>query len=135
MRPLGDKKLLSCDWGTSSFRLRLIQDGEVVREFTDTTGCRTIFDAHPGNDRPEAFENHLRSTVSEILADSDSAVPLVISGMASSTIGWMELPYAEIPLNLDGSNSRIEKVNWDSPEKLSATYLISGAASQNEMMR
>jgi 2-dehydro-3-deoxygalactonokinase len=57
-------------------------------------------------------------------------MPLVVSGMASSTIGWREVPYAQVPLRLDGSNLQFEHVSWDHP-----TYLISGLATEDEMMR
>lgn len=55
--------------------------------------------------------------------------------MASSTIGWLELPYTRLPLTLDGSNLRLERVDWSAPSTISSTQLVSGAASENDMMR
>ena len=55
--------------------------------------------------------------------------------MASSTIGWKELAYATLPLRLDASDLRVEQIDWPSPPVVKKTFLISGAASQTEMMR
>src|SRR5688500_14726549 len=127
---------LSCDWGTSMFRVRWISAGLVTREHTDDTGCKKLFDSSgdSASARAAAFEDHLRTVLSgwEI---ADAKMPLIISGMASSTIGWKELPYAPLPLNLDGSNLRVAPLHWNKPASVGDTFLVSGAASESEMMR
>lgn len=55
--------------------------------------------------------------------------------MASSSIGWHELPYAPIPTRLDGAELRVETIQWDKPDWLGETFLVSGVASQTDMMR
>jgi 2-dehydro-3-deoxygalactonokinase len=55
--------------------------------------------------------------------------------MASSTIGWMELPYASAPIQLDGSNLRTQLVSWNHPSFVARTCLISGVATDCEIMR
>ena len=125
---------LSCDWGTSMFRLRWISAGQVVREHAGDTGCKKLFESSGGDAaRAKAFEDHLRTVLFEW--NLPKAMPLIISGMASSTIGWKELPYASLPLNLDGSNLHVAPLHWNSPAPIGATFLVSGAASENEMMR
>jgi 2-dehydro-3-deoxygalactonokinase len=114
--------------------LRWIADGKIVREHIDQTGCKTIFDSAAKN-RSEAFEAHLRKTIVALKIPADKALPLVISGMASSTIGWCELPYAQLPLRLDGTDLRVGKINWNSPVHIAQTLLVSGAATPDEMMR
>ncbi|MGZ8901462.1 MAG: 2-dehydro-3-deoxygalactonokinase, partial [Limisphaerales bacterium] len=131
----GDE-FLSCDWGTSTFRIRWISKGEIAQEYADAIGCKAIFAANSENQtaRAEAFENQLNKALATFDRISNP-LPLVISGMASSTIGWRELPYAPLPLKLDGSNLRIECIAWKHPALISQIYLVSGAASENEMMR
>ena len=107
-----------------------------MREYSDSAGCKSIFAATSDNEtaRAEAFENQLRTAISTF-RDLPSQIPLVISGMASSTIGWRELPYTPLPLRLDGRNLHVERFAWKPPPNVTQTYVISGAASENEMMR
>jgi 2-dehydro-3-deoxygalactonokinase len=127
-------EFLSCDWGTTSFRLRWIDDGKILREHSDQTGCKALFDSNAEN-RADAFAAHLRNAISKLDLPNSRTLPLVISGMASSTIGWRELPYAQLPLPLDGTHLRVELLQWDSPPQITQTFLVSGAATENEMMR
>jgi len=57
-----------------------------------------------------------------------ASVPVVISGMASSTIGWKELPYATVPFAFDGRNAVWERIE---PH----VYLISGLRTNTEILR
>lgn len=127
-------EFLSCDWGTSSFRLRLVSRGTVLDEYKDQAGCKSIFETHAPERRAEGFASQLSKAISKIPLNGNQ-VPLVISGMASSTIGWVQLPYAKLPLRLDGSNLVVQNATWKAPEVVGPTYLVSGAASENEMMR
>jgi len=129
-------EFLSCDWGTSSFRIRWIKADQVIREFQDGTGCRTLFDEALASQksRRALFESFLRGTLDR-WEGTGSKIPLVISGMASSTIGWQEVPYARTPLRLDASNLRFELLYWNKPPWIGETYLISGLASDDEILR
>jgi 2-dehydro-3-deoxygalactonokinase len=130
------RQFLSCDWGTSSFRIRWVAKGEIVREFQTKDGCRSIHDeALPsGEHRAVLYERFLRRALSNWPPSTDP-LPLVISGMASSSIGWLELPYAATPLKLNASNLRFQRLEWNKPGWLAETYLISGLATDNEIMR
>jgi 2-dehydro-3-deoxygalactonokinase len=130
------RAFLSCDWGTSSFRIRWVENDCVVHEFRDATGCKAIYDQADGNARGERYEKFLRGVLeSWTLKLPVDPIPLVISGMASSSIGWMEIPYGAIPLKLDGSNLRFETMAWNSPRWVANTYIISGVATKREIMR
>src|SRR5262245_37600412 len=138
------REFLSCDWGTSSFRIRWIENGHLVREYRDDTGCKTLFEEGlaSGDKSPERraalYEAFLKQTMDGWGVYSSRVghpMPLVISGMASSSIGWRELSYASVPLNLDGSNLRFETISWDQPGWIGNTYLISGVATEDEIMR
>lgn len=110
-------------------------DGDcVVREYRDSTGCKVLFDSTGQGDRPAGYSGFLRGVLSR-WEPSSLPLPLVISGMASSTIGWKELPYARVPLRLDGSTLRWEALSWDRPGWIGMTYLISGSSTENDIMR
>src|SRR5439155_22801466 len=116
-------RFVSCDWGTSNFRLRLV-DGGVKGEVCTGEGTARLA-ARPG-DRAEAF----RATLAEGLAQlqAPESLPVVISGMASSSIGWKELPYAKLPFSLDGRDAVWEKID-------DRVYLISGLRSDIDILR
>lgn len=137
---------LSCDWGTSSFRLRWVSRvaGSVLSELREPVGVRALYEraaSEGGNSQGERaafFESFLREQLARIhsqLSASKERLPLVISGMASSSVGWKELPYASVPFLLDGRSLRAETVEWEKPDWISDTYLISGMATAQDMMR
>ena len=132
---LNDSAFLSCDWGTTSFRLRLIQ-GNILQEYSDSTGCRALYDSNTNHSaRRAAFEAHLQKVLAAWSNTGLTSLPLLISGMASSTIGWQEVPYASLPLKLDASDLRVERIVWKGHPIVGNTFLVSGAASETEMMR
>src|SRR5262245_50327874 len=98
---------VSCDWGTSNFRLRLVQKGSVNGEVRTEDGTAKLA-AQPG-DRAEAFRSTLARGLEQLKAPATA--PVVISGMASSSIGWKELPYAKLPFSLDGRDAVWEKID------------------------
>src|SRR5690349_14918439 len=118
-------EFLSCDWGTSSFRLRWISgsDYRVRREIREPIGVKALYEeasrhvAGCEKARAEVFARFLRQKIEEIENDgrNPEPIPLVISGMASSSVGWKELPYAQVPFPLDGSELRWEELAWHGP--------------------
>lgn len=139
-----NRDFLSCDWGTSSFRLRRVRgaDGAVVREIREATGIKALHGRLPPGAgdaiRDEVFGGFLRAKLEALLAGETPAgepLPLVISGMASSTVGWRELPYAPVPFPLDGRGVRAEALRWNKPDRVGTTWLVSGVATAHDMMR
>ncbi len=138
-------QFISCDWGTSSFRLRLIDTKglHAVADITGETGIRMIYDALPEdadrNDRESAFAGFLGERLDELLREvspARDALPVLLSGMATSTIGWRELPYASVPLKLDGSGAFHERISFVSPGgREFELFLVSGAATDKDVMR
>jgi len=62
--------------------------------------------------------------------------PIVISGMASSSIGWQELPYAQTPWRLDGSNAvarELTPLEWSGGRH--RVLLLSGLRTATDVMR
>jgi len=137
--------LLCCDWGTSFFRLQLLRysDDQCVGELIAREGIAGTFDAWRktgainGLTREHFFRRQLRQQI-QVLAQQVSVdltkVPLVISGMASSSIGMEEVPYATLPFALDGSQASVRyyEAQPDFPHEM---LLISGVRSQQDVMR
>jgi 2-dehydro-3-deoxygalactonokinase len=141
-----NREFLSCDWGTTSFRLRRIAgaDRAVIREIREQAGVKSLYEealrsgAEIESARANVFARFLNGKLEALLGDEKTPghkLPLVISGMASSSVGWRELPYAKAPFPLDGSGVQSQEVNWSKPEWLGPAYLISGVATAGDMMR
>ena len=134
----------SCDWGTTSFRLRRVDaaDGHILDERREAVGVKVLSSKCAAGDalaREAAFACFLRERLMSMMGHETKAldgVSVVVSGMASSSVGWRELPYAILPFGLDGSNLRHETFPLDLNGRVSAlVHLISGARSESEIMR
>lgn len=137
------EKILSCDWGTSSFRLRLVQPGTqtIVQELSTTQGIAATHKQwqNEGNkDNRIAFyrsvmETHIKA-LEEQLGEALTGLPIVFSGMISSSVGMIELPYKELPFLADGSDLLVTKIEAlpDFPHDL---VIISGATTGKDVLR
>jgi 2-dehydro-3-deoxygalactonokinase len=132
----------SCDWGTTSFRLCRVNaaTGEVTAQRHETCGVRELSASRDAMDTAEkVFANFLREQLL-LMVGKNTASPdgtsVMISGMASSSVGWRELPYARVPFNLDGSgivqDSFVLSVQDSKPMHI---HLISGVRAEADMMR
>jgi 2-dehydro-3-deoxygalactonokinase len=132
---------LSCDWGTSRFRLRLaeITSGSVLAETTSGAGVANIASATAPSMRPAVFGQEVLAGIDSLSAQAGKdlgSLPLVISGMASSTLGWQELPYAKLPFALSGKHAlwrELPPLEHRSGE--SRVFLLSGVCSNDDVMR
>ncbi len=135
------KEILCCDWGTSSFRLRLVNrlDGSVTAETTEGKGIAEIYNdwlrsGLKENERIGFYKNILLSQIERVTKDSLAGVPVIISGMASSSIGITEIPYTKIPFNLNDGNLHLYKI----PADENCTHeicIVSGLRTGNDVMR
>lgn len=116
-------RFVSGDWGTSNFRLRLV-DGGVKGEVRTDEGTAKLA-ALPGN-RSDAFRAALERGLEKLQAPA--SFPVIISGMASASIGWKELPYANLPFSLDGRDAVWERIEG-------RIHLISGLRSATDILR
>lgn len=81
------------DWGTSSFRLWLVdRQGKVLAESRSDEGMMQSSQAGFAS----VLENHLGKV------GAAAGLPVVISGMAGARQGWVEAPYLDVPAPLDG---------------------------------
>ncbi|HEX8504680.1 MAG TPA: 2-dehydro-3-deoxygalactonokinase [Hymenobacter sp.] len=135
---------LSCDWGTSSFRLRLVErEGlKILAEASSKEGnAATAALWKEANQPPEQrlgfylaiLQKHLK-TLEETVKTALNDVPVVISGMASSTVGMLELPYKSLPFATDGADLATKFIEPTNDFKY-AILLISGIKSEDDVMR
>jgi 2-dehydro-3-deoxygalactonokinase len=139
-------RFISCDWGTSTFRLRLVSgsDESILAELEEPAGAKAIFNdlaarnqTGPG-DRAAAFSEFFFRKIDGLAGRNSvdlSGLPAVVSGMASSTIGWKELPYASTPFALDGSGAVYECLRLDHGGRKRELFLLSGVATDRDIMR
>lgn len=138
--------LLSCDWGTSSFRLRLVREGRLVAGIERAEGVREIHARLVAVGRasdPAARHDAFAAVLSSALEDLTTRVPgglagepVIISGMASATVGWRELPYAAAPASLDGSGFLLSALPAHAgPAGLHEIRLVSGLTTGSDVMR
>ncbi len=126
---------IGCDWGSSNFRLALLDtDASVIAEHTNAGGIVTL--RKSGSDIAGLLA-HLRRGL-DVLEKASSldftTLPLIISGMAGSSIGICEIPYLSLPFTLDGRGITLYKT-----EKLEGignqAYIIPGVCSDDDVMR
>ncbi|MCF3111171.1 2-dehydro-3-deoxygalactonokinase [Niabella sp. CC-SYL272] len=131
---------LSCDWGTSTFRLRLIQVTGLVIQATVQLAQGIAQTAAEWQQKGEAisreayyirFLNQQIQTLEQQLGHSLTGIPIVLSGMASSSIGVTELPYKALPFSIDGSGLIVQTI----PDDRHPLLLISGACTATDVMR
>jgi len=136
---------LSCDWGTSSFRLKLIATPtlQVIAEENSGTGIAAVFgdwekqeEKHQAK-RQSFYLQVLAGYIAKLSKKTDvplSGVPVVLSGMASSTIGIIDVPYTHLPFATDGSNINTHLIKADGAFA-NDVLIISGTRSNDDVMR
>jgi 2-dehydro-3-deoxygalactonokinase len=129
-------KIISCDWGTSSFRLRIvdIHTAEVLTEYADGEGIHGLNRQYHNiglSDRASYFLSFLYNQLRKLDISEKNNLPIFMSGMASSSIGIVELPYAPTPFSLDGKNIHFEKLPFQNQD----IYIFSGIKTHNDVMR
>jgi len=131
------RSFLSCDWGTTHFRLRVVDadTGDIVTEVKTTDGVAAV--ARAGEPGTEAFSRILAEHADRLLAKSGRiATHCIVSGMASSRLGWFELPYAEVPAPLSGSGLIHRSVRLPLKSGVSIeVILVSGLKTETDVMR
>ncbi len=137
--------LLGCDWGTSTFRLRLfnLAENKVMGEIVTADGIANTFNSWQANQsvniisREQYFRQKLKffidALAEKLLLNLDD-IPVMISGMASSSIGMLLVNYADLPFSLDGSNAAFVQIPADNNFS-NDIVLISGIKSCDDVMR
>ncbi|WP_295673914.1 2-dehydro-3-deoxygalactonokinase, partial [uncultured Mucilaginibacter sp.] len=138
------KYFLSCDWGTTSFRIKLAgtNNGRVVAEESSADGIARIFEFWQQSGLPEAkrsgfyldvVRRHI-NMLEEMISQSLSGVPLLISGMASSSIGFIDIPYNSVPFSVDGAGIQTAFITAAKAFDHNV-WVISGIRTDDDVMR
>jgi 2-dehydro-3-deoxygalactonokinase len=138
------KNFLSCDWGTTSLRLRLADsnNGRVLFEEHSDQGIADTFNlweqsGKPENEKVLFYLEVIRSLIKKMegqVGQSLNGVKLIISGMASSSIGFIDIPYNPVPLAVDGSVIQTALILADSDFNHDV-LVISGVKTSDDVMR
>lgn len=106
------EQFLSCDWGTSTLRLKLvsINGAEVLIEEKSAMGIafvhkRWIESAQPENEKVAFYLNFIQIHIKSIelkLNQILDGIKLFISGMASSSLGFIDISYSLVPFSVEG---------------------------------
>ena len=138
------KHFLSCDWGTSSLRLRLAETshGRVLAEIRSAEGVAPVYEkwrqSGLADDQKAGFYlDVIKQRLMELekhAAQPIKGLTLVLSGMASSSIGFIDLPYASMPFSLDGAGMITAFIAAGNGFEHD-TLIISGAKTDDDVMR
>jgi 2-dehydro-3-deoxygalactonokinase len=139
-------RFISGDWGTSRLRLRLVDPTSTSTstappaEVESDDGIGPTFrawqDAGSPADREAFYLRVLAPALDRLRATSGAdldGLPLLLSGMASSTIGLRELPYAESPFPLSGESLPVARIA--SGILPCEAILLSGVRTDDDIMR
>ncbi|MDF7662528.1 2-dehydro-3-deoxygalactonokinase [Erwiniaceae bacterium L1_54_6] len=81
-----------CDWGTSSFRLWLVdREGKVLKEVRTRQGLASVAN--------RSFSSMLEQHLTELGAPAE--LPVLICGMAGSRQGWLDAGYSTVPVTVN----------------------------------
>jgi len=131
---MNSNSFFSCDWGTTHFRLRLVDtsDGSCLREVQTAEGVGVLAKDYPDQqNRAQRYEEVLLGHMAALQQDS-APEWCIVSGMGSSRIGWKELPYASLPISLDGAGLVHETLALRGGI---AAVLISGLRDEADVIR
>lgn len=144
MNPPKTPLLLCCDWGTTTFRLHLVEAGtlQTRAKTTEGEGILKTFRAwtasgRPAQDRLAFYLAAIHDRIASLEREAGfplSGVPLIISGMASASVGICDLAYRKLPLAVDGSDLEAVTIS-PSPEFPYPLAIVSGACTDADVMR
>jgi 2-dehydro-3-deoxygalactonokinase len=138
------EKFFACDWGTSTFRLRLV-DASTCAVLLEEKNQKGISDTYTlwqqtntsAETKPAFYVSVIDEAIKTIekrMGVSLNHIPVIISGMASASIGMIELPYVSLPFSIDGSGLGMYTLpavtGFQHP-----VSIIPGARDENDVMR
>jgi len=133
-----ENSFISVDWGTSNLRIRFVseQDFQIKGEYFYDHGLKKVNKIWEKS--KDIFPNKKKFLLDKLLEYIDKTLfehanikNIIISGMASSSIGIQELDYSTIPFNLFNPKIILKKIEWK--EKIIS--LISGIKKSDDIMR
>lgn len=127
---------ISCDWGTTNFRLRLVETHtlNIISEHKTAQGIKVLYEKYVQQkevSQKQYFIAYLQEQI-QVFPPEYRDCLTVMAGMASSNIGLHELPYADFPIEKGGANLLWKHLPLSNSE---GVLLISGVKAQQGMMR
>lgn len=127
---------ISCDWGTSNFRLKLVKTNslEIKKEITSDQGIKILhqkFLMQKKLNQLEFFSKYLLGQI-QLLSEEHQAQLIISAGMVTSNIGLYELDYATLPFNGNGKSLISKPIRLNDRLEM---VLISGVKNKYGMMR
>lgn len=109
----------------------------MIQEIQTNRGIRIFFDPlADSTERASRCAHYFAEQVDALSPPAAEPVTAVVSGMAGSSLGWKELPYAQIPFALDGSTAAVDSFALQTPSGVPvAVCLVSGVQTEVEIMR
>jgi 2-dehydro-3-deoxygalactonokinase len=93
-------EIIGINWGSSNFRAyRMAADGGLIDEYSAAAGVALL-------DR-----GGMAAMMQKVAARWPTDVPVYASGMIGSTIGWVEVPYAEAPAGCGELSQRMTRAD------------------------
>lgn len=138
------QRIISCDWGTSSLRLRIVDVDKMI-SLAETISGQGIFATYnlwkesgrAESERLSFYQSILKKEIKKLEGQAGFSlenIPLMISGMASSSIGMMDIAYAEIPFKADVSGLLTQTIDAGN-DFAYKTLIVSGVRKHNDVMR
>ena len=125
--------LISCDWGTTNFRLRLVDSDrrESIGEVSGPEGVAAVYSRWRESglgpkERLGFYQAVLAKEIEHLRRQTTyslTGLPLVMSGMASSSIGMVELP---LSARADGADGAGAYPGGDTGDRRVRTFHIAG---------
>jgi 2-dehydro-3-deoxygalactonokinase len=128
--------LISCDWGLSTFRIRLLSGSdipEILAELAEARGVASLA-THESTEFSAALREGIEGLFQKAGVDP-RPLPVYLSGMICSSLGWKQLPYAPLPFPLDGSRALVGQDILDCPWGTHSLTFISGVRGRDDAMR
>ncbi len=134
------KHFLSCDWGTSTFRLRVVDaTGGIIEEIKSDDGISAVHQDWIRNkgeneSKIQFCKKRLTNALKELKTMIEPGSAIIISGMASSSIGILELPYRQLPFALS-TDMPIWQLLESDDQLQHPVYIVSGFSTSSDVMR
>lgn len=136
------RSLLCCDWGTSNFRLSLldIATDKVIGLVKSEQGIASTFDtwqSNPSKNRVHFFRAFLNTQVQRLaseVARNLEDIPIILTGMASASIGLEEIRYTTIPFSISQPVLGVKHFPINNTFR-NELYLYGGLRTSKDVMR
>lgn len=131
---------ISKDWGTSKFRMRLIEpsNGVIIDEYSSDEGIGVLNQQFETDIAQQGriffFRRFIGKKLNEWAREGLEGIPILISGMASSTLGIEQLEYRAVPFNTEEHVPELKLYPADDNCK-HPIVLISGLKTVDDVMR